>query len=162
MTAAARAGESRPTRRSIPGYTLDRAHTAHALTLTGALVRRDAVGAEPRADRDGDGSRRSDGCRLPDDVRGPRNRKTRAWESGSGLTGLTQSGIAGGRRKAKRAVIFTEKQLAKKRTDMRNDAMRNRPTRQELDKWSFESRHEARSTYPHEWRVPSCPRSRSR
>ena len=62
----ARAGESR---RSIApgGYTLDRAHTAHALTLTGALVRRGAVGAETRADRDGDGSRRSDGCRLPDD-----------------------------------------------------------------------------------------------
>ena len=45
----ARAGESR---RSIApgGYTLDRAHTAHALTLTGALVRRGAVGAETRAD----------------------------------------------------------------------------------------------------------------
>ena len=63
----ARAGESR---RSIApgGYTLDRAHTAHALTLTGALVR-PGVRSVPRRERgrDGDGSRRSDGCRLPDD-----------------------------------------------------------------------------------------------
>ena len=88
-------GPGSPAGRS-PATTLDRAHTAHALTLTGALVRRGAVGAEPRADRDGDGSRRSDpdaGCRTiraeeSQDVLGERLQGAR----------LTQSGIAGGKR----------------------------------------------------------------
>lgn len=162
----ARAGESR---RSIApgGYTLDRAHTAHALTLTGALVRRGAVGAETRADEtvtEADGPTDA-GCRT---IRAEESHQSQdvscSWEDrvGEAAARRAHARRAGSRRKAKRAVILTKKQLAKKRTDMRNDAMRNRPTRQELDKWSFESRHEARSTYPHEWRVPSCPRSRSR
>ena len=102
----ARAGElTGESRRSIApgGYTLDRAHTAHALTLTGALMRRGAVGAETRADEtvtEADGPTDA-GCRTiraeeSQDVLGDRGERLRPVASG--LTATTQSGIAGGKR----------------------------------------------------------------
>ena len=96
----ARAGESR---RSIApgGYTLDRAHTAHALTLTGALVRRGAVGAETRADEtvtEADGPTDA-GCRTRIPGRGiasePRRELGGPGGRGSGSQGSrTEGGIA--------------------------------------------------------------------
>ena len=90
----ARAGESR---RSIPGYTLDRAHTAHALTLTGALVRRGAVGAETRADEtvtEADGPTDA-GCRT---IRAEESHQSQdvSWAPGGRGSGSQGSRTEGG------------------------------------------------------------------